>query len=155
MNLYQIEQAMLDCVDEETGDVIDMEKLEALELERDVKISNLACWIKDLKAEAAAIKEEKDNLGKRQKVAENKAASLSNYLQGYLNGAKFKDARCAISYRKSTTTDIDEDIDLDKLPNELKKITIEPSKSAIKEYLMDGYELEGCRLVEKNNMIIK
>ena len=155
MWLYEIDNAIMECVDEETGNVVDVERLNALEMERDVKISNLACWIKDLKAEAAAIKEEKDNLNKRQKVAENKAASLSNYLQGYLNGAKFKDARCAISYRKSTTTDIDEDIDLDKLPNELKKITIEPSKSAIKEYLMDGYELEGCRLVENTNMIIK
>ena len=155
MWLYEIDNAIMECVDEETGNVVDVERLNALEMERDVKISNLACWIKDLKAEAAAIKEEKDNLNKRQKVAENKAASLSNYLQGYLNGAKFKDARCAISYRKSTTTDIDENIDLNKLPNELIKITIEPSKSAIKEYLMDGYELEGCRLVENTNMIIK
>jgi V/A-type H+-transporting ATPase subunit E len=55
MNLFEIDDAILACVDLETGDIIDVEKLEALELERDTKISNIACWIKNLKAEAEAI----------------------------------------------------------------------------------------------------
>jgi hypothetical protein len=117
MNLYQIEDAILGCVDQETGDIVDIEKLEALEMERDTKISNIACWIKDLKAEAEAIKAEKQNLDKRLKADTNKAEQLKTYLDGYLNGAKFKDARCAISYRKSISTEIAEDLDLNTLPD--------------------------------------
>lgn len=128
MTLYDIEDAILECVDQETGDIVDIEKLEALEMERDTKISNIACWIKDLKAEAEAIKAEKQNLDKRLKADTNKAEQLKAYLDGYLNGAKFKDARCAISYRKSISTEIAEDLDLNTLPDGFKtiKIAIKP-----------------------------
>lgn len=155
MNLYQIEDAILDCVDTETGDIVDIEKLEALEMERDAKISNIACWIKDLKAEAEAIKAEKQNLDKRLKADTNKAEQLKNYLDGYLNGAKFKDARCAISYRKSVSTEIAEDLDINTLPDNCKKITVEANKTAIKEALQNGEVINGCKLVEKSNIQIK
>lgn len=35
MTLYEIDSAIMDCVDEETGEIIDLEKLEALNIERD------------------------------------------------------------------------------------------------------------------------
>lgn len=155
MNLYEIDDAILDCIDTENGDVLDIEKLEALEIERDAKISNLACWIKDLKSDAAAIKAEKDNLDKRMKAKENLADRLSNYLQNYLNGAKFEDSRCAISYRKSISTEIADDLDLNTLPEECKKITVTANKTAIKEALQNGAVIDGCALVEKSNIQIK
>ena len=155
MNLYEIEDAILECVDTETGDIVDIERLEALELERDTKISNIACWIKDLKAEAEAIKTEKQALDKRQRVAENKAEQLKNYLSGFLNGAKFKDARVSISYRTSTSTQIDEGLDINSLPDEFKKVTVEPSKTAIKEALQNGQEIAGCRLVQNTSIQIR
>lgn len=154
MNLYQIEAAILDCINED-GEVIDLDRLDALEMERDSKISNIACWIKDLKAEAEAIKAEKQNLDKRQKAAENKASSLKDYLAGYLNGEKYKDARVSISYRKSTAVQIDEDMDIKTLPEEYLKVTVEPSKTAIKEALTNGVAVEGCSLVENNNIQIR
>lgn len=155
MTLYDIDAAILECVDAETGDILDLEKLEALEIEHDAKISNLACWIKDLKADAAAIKAEKDALDKRMKAKENLADRISNYLQNYLNGAKFEDSRCAISYRKSISTEIAEGLDLNTLPDDCKKITVTANKTAIKAALQNGATIEGCALVEKNNMIIK
>ena len=33
--LYEIDQAILDCVDLETGEILDPEKLDALQMERD------------------------------------------------------------------------------------------------------------------------
>lgn len=155
MNLYDIESAILECVDQETGDIIDIERLEALEIERDKKISNIACWIKDLKAEAEAIKKEKQALDARQKASENKAEQLKSYLAGFLGGAKYKDSRVSISYRSSVSTEIDEGLDLNTLPDEFKKITVEPSKTAIKEALQNGQTIEGCRLVEKSNIQIR
>lgn len=155
MNLYEINEEILKCVDEETGDIIDFERLSELEIEESDKISNIACWIKDLKAEAEAIKVEKKNLEKRQKSAENKMESLKDYLEGYLDGRKFKDARCSISYRKSVSTEIAEDLDLNTLPDECKIIKVEANKTAIKEALQNGEVINGCKLVEKSNIQIR
>lgn len=155
MNLYEIDAAILDCVDMETGDILDLEKLEALEMEHKAKISNLACWVKDLRSDAAAIKAEKDALDKRMKAKENLADRISNYLENYLNGAKFEDSRCIISYRKSESTEIAEDLDLNTLPDDCKKITITANKTAIKAALKSGANIDGCKLVVKNNMQIR
>ena len=142
----------MECVNED-GEVVDTEKLAALEMERDLKISNIACWIKELNAEAKAIKEEKDNLAKRQKVAENKAESLKNYLSMYLNGATFKDARCAVSYRHSTSTEFTGDVN--SLRDDLCTIKRDANKTAIKAALLAGEVIEGAALVEKDSIQIK
>lgn len=155
MNLYEIDAAILDCVDTENGDILDLERLEALEIEHDAKISNLACWVKDLRSEAAAIKAEKDALDKRMKAKDNLADRISTYLERYLNGAKFEDSRCAISYRKSESTEIAEGLDLNTLPDDCKKITVTANKTAIKAALKNGVMIDGCTLVTKNNIQIK
>ncbi|MBR7085678.1 MAG: siphovirus Gp157 family protein, partial [Oscillospiraceae bacterium] len=73
--LYEIESAIYDCVDSETGEVIDEEKLNALMMERSAKLEGVALWIKNLESDAAAIRAERDNLDKRMKSTENKAKS--------------------------------------------------------------------------------
>ena len=155
MTLYDIEAEIMDCIDEETGEIIDIDRLNALEMERDRKISNVACWIKDLKAEAEAIKAEKQALDKRQKAAENKAESLKTWLQNILQGEKFKDSRCSISYRKSERVDFADNFVMDSLPDYMKKVTVEPKKTEIKDYLKTGATIEGVELVESNNIQIR
>lgn len=155
MTLYEIEQGIMDCVDAETGEIIDIDRLNELEMARDTKISNVACWIKDLNAEAAAIKAEKQALEKRQKAAENKAESLKQWLQVVLEGEKFKDARCSISYRKSERVVFDEGFCFSSLPGQFKKVTVEPKKTEIKDYLKTGAELEGAQIVTSNSIQIK
>ena len=64
-NLYeltaQLENFELE-VDEETGEITNLDELDALQLERDEKIENIALWVKNLTADAAAIKAEAQNL---------------------------------------------------------------------------------------------
>ena len=110
MTLYEIDEEILNLVDQETGEIIDIERLEQLEMEREKKISNVGCWIKDLKAEAEALKAEKNNLAKRQTVCENKVEQLKDYLSRALNGMKYKDSRCSISYRKSESVEVDDSV---------------------------------------------
>jgi hypothetical protein len=155
MTIYDIEAEIMECIDQETGEVIDIDRLNALEMERDKKISNVACWIKDLKAEAEAIKAEKQALDKRQKAAENKAESLKGWLQSILQGEKFKDSRCSISYRKSERVDFSDNFNFDTLPDYMKKVTVEPKKTEIKEFLKGGGEIEGVRIEENTSMTIK
>ena len=155
MTIYDIEQEIMDCIDQETGEIIDLDRLNALEMERDTKISNVACWIKDLKAEAEAIKAEKQVLEKRQKAAENKAESLKQWLLFALNGEKFKDARCSISYRKSEKVVFDDGFCFSSLPAQFKKVTVEPKKTEIKDYLKTGATIEGVELAESSNIQIR
>ena len=153
MNLYEIDNAIMNCVDMETGEIVDMEALEDLQMERNQKIENIGCWIKNLLADAKALKEEKDNLAARQKAAENKAASLKAFLSRYLNGEKFKTAKVAISYRKSDSVDITEGA---VIPEEyLKYSEPTPDKIGLKAALKAGEKIQGISLVTSNNIQIK
>lgn len=155
MTLYEIDSAILDCIDQETGEIIDSDKLTALNMEREKKISNVACWIKDLKAEAEALKAEKQNLAKRQQICENKVESLKNWLSFALNGEKYKDSRCSISYRKSASVNFAEGFDFNTLPDDFKKVTVEPKKTEIKNAIKDGTTIDGCTIEETNNIVIQ
>lgn len=152
-NLYEIDAQIMACVDFETGEIIDEEKLQALQLEFNQKVEGIALWIKNLLAEAKMIKEEKDSLAARQKTCENKAESLKKYLSSALDGEKFKTAKVSISYRKSESVEIEDISLLDD--NYLKFKEPEADKTKIKEALKNGVELQGVTLVEKNNIQIK
>ena len=158
MKLYEIDNAILDCIDLETGEVIDTERLAALQMDRDAKIENVALWIKDLKAEAEAIKAEKMALAERQKVAENKAESLKNWLAYALDGQKFSTAKCAISFRKTEKVEIS-DVGMIRLMKEHDELLTykepEPNKTAIKQALKDGLTVQGVQLVQNISTIIK
>ena len=44
MNLYQIDSALAECVDAETGEILDVEKLLELNMAREQKIENIASF---------------------------------------------------------------------------------------------------------------
>ena len=90
MNLYQINAEIENCIDTETGEILDVEALNNLALERDTKIENLACWYKNLMADAEALKAEKNAFAEREKAAKNKAESIKRYLSSVLQGETFK-----------------------------------------------------------------
>lgn len=153
MKLYEIDQAIMDCIDMETGEIVDAEKLDALQMERDSKIENVACWIKELKAEAEALKAEKLAFAERQKVTENKMESLKKWLAYALNGEKFKTVRASVTFR---TTDKVEIADIYKLDeNYLRYKEPEADKEAIKKAIKAGQEVAGATLVPSTSVIIK
>ena len=158
MKLYEIDNAILDCIDLETGEIIDSEKLDALNMERDAKIENVACWIKDLRAENEAIKSEKQKLDSRRKVNDNKIESLMGWLNYALNGTKFKTGKCAISFRASESVEVSEE-GLNNLINGHADLLTykqpELNKTAIKQALKDGLTVKGVELVRNTNVIIK
>ena len=158
MTIYEIDQAIMECVDLETGEIIDTEQLDKLQMERDTKLENVACWIKDLKAEAEALKNEKQALAERQRVAENKAESLKKWLAYALQGEKFKTTKCAISFRKSEAVEVTDE-GLNNLMKEHDELLTykapEPNKTAIKQALKDGLSVEGVQLVQNVSTIIK
>ena len=153
MKLYEIDQAIMDCIDMETGEIVNEELLNDLQMERDAKIENVALWIKELKAEAEALKAEKLAFAERQKVTENKMESLKKWLAYALNGEKFKTVRASVTFR---TTDKVEIADIYKLDeNYLRYKEPEADKDAIKKALKAGQEVAGATLVPSTSVIIK
>ena len=159
MTIYEIDNEIMNCIDMETGEVIDTEKLNDLQMERDAKIENVALWIKELKAEAEAIKNEEQALAERQRVAENKAESLKNWLAYALNGEKFKTSKCSVSYRNSESVEVTEE-GLDALMRDHEDLLTynapKPNKKAIKDAIKnDGLTVAGVQLVQKTSTISK
>ena len=158
MTIYEIDQAIMRCVDLETGEIIDTEKLDKLQMEKEKKLENVACWIKDLKAEAEALKNEKLALAERQRVAENKAESLKKWLAYALQGEKFKTTKCAISFRESEAVEVTDE-GLNNLMKEHDELLTykapEPNKTAIKQAIKDGLNVDGVQLVQNISTIIK
>ena len=153
MKLYEIDEAIMACIDAETGEVIDADKLDKLTMERDAKIENVALWIKDLKAEAEALKAEKMAFAERQKVAENKIESLKKWLAYALDGQDYKSVRASVSFRTSESVEIDDIYAVDE--NYLRYKEPEADKTAIKEALKAGKAVAGATLVENTSVIIK
>lgn len=153
MKLYEIDKQILECVDLETGELIDPEKLNSLNIEREKKIKGLGLWYKDLLAEAEALKKEKEMFAEREKSAKNKAESIKKYLSLVLNGENFKTTECVISFRKSEKTVID---DVHKLPeNFLKYAEPKANLTEIKKAIKSGEEIKGAHLEETQNIQIK
>jgi hypothetical protein len=152
-NLYEINQAILDCLDPETGEIID-ERISDLLMEREQKLENIALWIKNLQADVQMFKTEKESFEKRQKAAEKKLTSLMQYLTDNLQGEKFSTGKCAVSFRKSDRVEVYNDALVPK-KYLTKKVTFAPDKAAIKALLKDGHIVGGCRLSEALNTQIK
>lgn len=154
--LYELADALrgfdLD-IDEETGEITNMDDLDAIEMEFRDKVENVALMIKNFLSDAEAYKREKESFAKKEQTAKNKAERLKSYLAGNLGGEKFKSDRVTISYRKSDSVEI---TDAASIPVEyLRTKEPEPNKAEIKKALKAGKEVSGAVLVEKESIQIK
>lgn len=153
MKLYEIDDAILACVDAETGEIIDEDKLDALIMERSVKCECVGIWIKNLESLIKALKAEEDALKKRRETAAKKVESLKKWLSDAVGYQKFETAKIIVTFRKSTATEVD----AETVPKKwcVKKITFTPDKTAIKAALLTGQKIKGASLVEHQNIQIK
>lgn len=153
MNIYEIDSQILSCIDEETGEILDVERLEKLIQDKNNKIESVACWYKNTVAEAEAIKAEISNLKARKERDEKLAENLKRYISDVLDGEKFRTPKVSVSYRKSSSVEVD---DVYRLPDEfLTYKAPEPKKSLLKSAIDNGQKFEGVRIVEKMNIQIK
>lgn len=169
MTLYDIDAqiAALDgaaeddmLIDEESGELISVSQaLDALHMEREAKLENVACWVKNLCAEADAIRAEEDRLMKRRKAAETKAANLKAWLLAAMTREdgttdRLKTARASISVRRNPPTTICDDELLPWTYKTVKQV-ITPDKAAIKAALLAGQEVPGAHLEYGRSVMIK
>lgn len=163
MKLFDIDERLAACVkldesrvvDTESGEIIDLEAIAALEMERDKKIENLGCWYKNLLAEAEALKAQKNAFAEREKAKKAKAESLKGFLGRYLNGKKFETAKVAMTFRKSEAVEFDAKC-IGDVPEEFLKFKDpELDKVAVKKAIKAGETVPGCELVARQNLQIK
>ena len=163
MTLYEIDKSieqLVNAVDPETGELLaDNDALDALVMAREGKIENIACFIKNLTADAKALKDEELALAERRKAAEKKAERLKNYLTYALQGEKFQTAKCAVSFRKSQAVEIDDGfVDwAQKTGNDnlLRYKAPEVNKTAVKALLVEGADLPCARIAQNTSITIK
>ena len=154
MNLYEINSQILDCIDQETGEVMDIDRLEELNMAKAEKVDNVACWIKNLEADAAAFEAQEKAFADRKAAAKRKIDSLKHYLTDALGGQNFSSERCAVNFRRSRAVNV---MDETAIPAEYmtEKVTRTPNKTAIAALLKSGAEVPGCELVERMNPTVK
>ena len=160
--LYEIDADIINCVDIETGEIIDIDRLEALNMERDKKIEGVALYIKELQAEAEAIQAEEKALAVRRKKKEKLLNGYAEWLKTILSGQSFETSKVALSFRKSTACEINgceldliEYLEKSGFDDCVKYGAPEISKSKIMKLLKDGVEIPGAVLVENSNLQIK
>ena len=160
-NLFEIDAEIESCiklesgdfVNTETGEIIDIAALDALKMERDKKVRNIACWIRNLDAEIKGLEEQEKTFRSRKTAKKNKMEQLKSYLAAYLNGKKWENKEVVVSWRKSESVEV---TDMKQLSSYyLRYKEPEVNKTLLKADLKAGVVLNGAELVTKNNMSVK
>lgn len=165
LKLYEIpkqyEQIFNNLYDEETGEIIEtvQHQLNALDALRDQKCVALASVIKNLQAEAQAIKDAKDSMALREKRHKAKIEYLESYLTDNMQACGITElshpALGKIKLKESQA--VDDDIDHNLLPKKYIEIVTETKilKGEIRKALMAGEKIPGAKLKTNLNLSIK
>lgn len=158
MKIYEINQGILDLIDE-NGEITDIEAFEALQMAKKEKLENIACYIKDLRADVEAFKKEEAFLAERRKQRENKADQLARYLERELNGESLETTRVKVSYRKTSAVEVQDDATFITWATiaapSLLTVKYSPNKTAIKAYITGGQECPCAEIKERRAMQVK
>lgn len=160
MKLYQISDAIRQALDhieldEETGEILSADALHAVEAQAAEKVEATALYLRELDAEAKAAKEEADRMLARVKSMQKRSDYLKAMLLDALHATgKVKTGRVTVSIRTTKAVEIAEGADLPEAYTTVKT-TVSPNKVAIKQALLDGVEVPGCHIEERESVQIR
>ena len=121
--------------------------MEGIEGEFEIKAENYAKVIRNLEGDILAIKAEIDRLTSKKRVIENNIKSMKSNLQYAMEATgktKFKTELFSFNIQKNAPSVVIDLEDLSKLPSQfIKQREIEADKTAIKEALKRGENLDG------------
>ena len=150
-NIYEITNdylqimAMLEDSDLDPQTLADT--MEGIEGEFEIKAENYAKVMKNLEGDILAIKAEIDRLTSKKRVIENNIKSMKSNLQYAMEATgktKFKTELFSFNIQKNAPSVVIDLEDLSKLPSQfIKQREIEADKTAIKEALKRGENLDG------------
>jgi hypothetical protein len=165
MKLYELANDYMDLMQAiEDGEIPEdaiADTLEAVKGEIEVKADNIACMLKNLEADAKAIKAEEERLAERRKAKEKTHGRIKQYLSNMLQNmgiGEVETARNKITFRKSESVDVDDNFVCWAAEFRDDLLTFTPptaNKTAIKKALKDGAEIPGVQLITNQNIQIK
>lgn len=160
MRLYDIDvnlRALWTKIAEQEGEITeeDMQMLNELEIAKTDKLEGYGVIIREMKSEIdecdAEMKRIKEIADRKKNAMERLKKSLQEFMIGN-EIDKFESVKVKLSFRKSQSLEIEEDA---IIPEDLMRIKKEPDKTAIKEFIVNGGELQGVHLLDKKNIQIK
>jgi hypothetical protein len=153
MKLYEITELIKKSEELE----LTQDDLELLEIELKEKSDNIIKYVQNLEGNINIIDTEIKRLQQIKQQEKNKLDNLKEYIKYCLNKMNVKKIDSTlgkITIRKSESLEV---IDLEKIPGEFVTIkqTFNPDKTAIKKAIKEGKEIEGAKVVIKENITIK
>lgn len=167
MKLYEISEQYKEFLSlYEYSDIPEDAKIDtfdSIECEFKEKVDNIACFIKNLRAEAEAIKNEIKTLEARMKSKIHKSENLTRFLKfemSYLNKDRIETPRNKITIKKNPESVwvSDEFVDWASSNSQEKFLKFkkpEPNKTAIKEAINSGEIFSFAHLIQTERLEIK
>ena len=160
-NLYEITQDYLQILSMMEDPELDPQTLadtmEAVEGELEIKAENYAKVMKNLEADVAGIKAEIDRLSERKKTIENNIKRMKEALQVSMETTgktKFKTELFSFSVRNNAPKVVMDEEYIENVPERfLKYKDPEINRTAIKEAIQSGEDLEGLAHLEKSTSL--
>lgn len=132
-------------------------KLEQVSTNFNEKITNIARLVKNLEAEANAIREEEKRLAKKRRSKEKQIEWLKDYIKNAMlqtETSSVKDAIISVSIRNTQPKLVITNENAIK-DERFIRIKREINKSALKDAIKSGEEIEGVSLEENKALFIK
>ena len=130
------------------------ECLKRIEAEHSEKALRIGCFIKNLRVDAEALREEKQRLARRQQGVERTIERLIRYLQDFTEpGRKLESPQCKISWRRSEAVVLT--CPTEQLPGDYRRVKYEPDLARIKSAIKEGNAVPGAQLQQRDNIQIK
>lgn len=161
MTFREIDERMLALIDQESGEILDVQAFESLQMEREKKAENMALWVLDLQDEVNALTDEINRLRDKKTAAENKIASLKRYLPVITHGEKLKTPLISVSYRNYDALEVVDKAEVIEWAEQhhrddvLKYSEPDVSKTAVKKLIASGEKIPGAMIVSSLSTIIK
>lgn len=152
--LYDIDNRIADLINTDTGEISDVNALDALLMERTAKIEGVVLAIKNKIADSAALENEIKALQARAAKNKKSIEGLQFWLRKTLEEQPFQTARCEVSFRKTSGQVEIENAAAIPEQYKLLKTTETISKTMVKDALTQGIAVPGARLNTQKSMKI-
>lgn len=157
MTIYELSgswRTLYDMADDPDMDAeVWFDTLEGIEGEIEVKAENYGKVIKQLKADAEAVKAEKDRLARKQQSLENKATYLMRRLQEAMELVEKDKIKTELfSFNIQNNPPSVFIADESRVPEEFLKTKVEVDKTKIKDWLKEGNIADWAELTQGKSL---
>jgi len=140
--------------DEEYGAM--MTALDEVQAELTEKADNIVRYIRNLSAEAEALKAEEAALYKKRRAVENKAERLKAYLAAQMTLCGLKELKAGLfKLRFQPTAPAISIVDESAVPEKFHRVKVEIDKLAIRDALKNGEEVPGIEVQRGEALVIR